>query len=340
MDGPACNIWVLIEATGADAARVGFELLTPGRALADQAGQALVAVAIGADAAQAAAHAVACGADEAIAVDGDAYSHYQTEPFRHALAALIEAHRPSALLIGANDHGRDLAPRVACRFRTGLTADCTAIALQPDGQTVAWTRPALSGNLMATIVCADARPQMGTIRPGVFSPPAPIAGRTGPVRREPIFWDPAQLRVRTVGTVETGGAEICFEHKDVIVAGGRGLGSSANFQLVERLARALGGAVGASRGAVNEGWISYAHQIGQSGKTVRPKVYIACGISGAVQHLAGISGADTVIAINSDPDAPIFRAATYGIVGDLFTVIPSILDAWEKELPVDKARHP
>lgn len=325
------HIWVLVAACGAEDLRVGLELLTPGRALADAGGQMLAAVVIGSQAEPLAAQAVACGADHVYLLDDPAFSHYDTDLYCGALSALIEAHRPGALLIGATGNGRDLAPRLACRFQTGLTADCTAIALQPDGETVAWTRPALSGNLMATIVCAHQRPQMGTIRPGVFPQRQPDPARRGCIQPVAVAADTLRSRVRVVESVKTVGAEISFENRDIIVAGGVGMQSQEGFQLVVQLAERLGGAVGASREAVNRGWVPYAHQIGQSGKTVRPKLYIACGISGAVQHLAGISGADAVLAINTDPNAPIFQAATYGIVGDAAQVIPAMLRDWPKK---------
>jgi electron transfer flavoprotein alpha subunit len=320
------DVWVLIEATAPPAVRAGLELLTPGRQLADAGKKRLAAAVIGPLAEQAAAQAAACGADQAYIVTGPAFSRYQTEPYYAAMVQMLEKYRPEVLLISATDNGRDLAPRLSGRFRTGLTADCTGIAMGADGRTVEWTRPALSGNLMAVIVCETRRPQMGTIRPGVFLPPPPRRAAAGALLREAVPFDPASLRVWLENRRETGDGP-AFGTSRVVVSGGLGLRSRENFALVQRLAQALHGAAGASRAAVNAGWAPYARQIGQSGKTVRPAVYIACGISGAVQHLAGIAGADTVIAINSDPQAPIFRRADYGIVGDAPEVLRALLAA-------------
>jgi len=324
------DIWVVINDTQAEDRRTGFELLTPGRILADQACSPLTAVVIGMDAGETARKAIALGADHVWLLDSSLFARYDTDCYCHALAALVEQHRPGALLLPATEQGRDLAPRLACRFQTGLTADCTEIALQPDGETIAWTRPALGGNLMATIVCQNHRPQMGTVRPGVFSQRQEEPQRTGtivPIRDFPDLPLPRVQLLRKIQNVFSGEA---LESSDIIVAGGLGMGSKENFQWIHRLAAALGGSVGASRGAVQEGWAPYAYQVGQSGRTVRPKVYIACGISGAIQHLAGISGAECVIAINSDPEAPIFQAANYGIIGDVLQILPELLRLCEE----------
>ena len=321
----ASTLWVLIEATAPVFVRAGLELLTPGRDLADQAGAPLGAVVIGSAAEDTARQAIAQGADEVFLLDHPDFARYDTARFCHALHHLLQTHQPSALLLSATEHGRDLAPRLACRFRTGLTADCTALALDDDRETILWTRPALGGNLMATIVCAGQRPQMGTVRPGVFAPRTPDPARVGVVHPCEVPPFPHPDAVRMLEQVEPE-SRFSFDGQDIIVAGGLGLGRRENFALVEQLAQALGGVAAASRAAVQEGWAPYARQVGQSGATVRPKLYIACGISGAVQHLAGIAGADTVIAINHDPAAPIFQAADYGIVGDVTAVIPALLE--------------
>jgi len=323
------DIWVLINAADPEDRRTGFELLTPGRRVADQAGSPLTAVVIGDNAEKTAQTAISLGADHVWLLDSPVFARYDTDCYCHALTALAEQHRPGALLIPATEQGRDLAPRLACRLQTGLTADCTEIALRPDGETVAWTRPALGGNLMATIVCQDRRPQMGTVRPGVFSQNPEDPRRTGTIVSIRDFPDMPLPRVRLLQKVQNvfSGAEP--EASDIIVAGGLGMGNKENFQWIHRLAAALGGSVGASRGAVQEGWVPYAYQVGQSGRTVRPKVYIACGISGAIQHLAGIAAAECVIAINSDPEAPIFQAASYGIVGDVLEILPELLQLCE-----------
>lgn len=320
------KLWVLIEATAPVFARAGLELLTPGRDLADQSGQPLAAVVMGHGVQDTARQAAALGADEVLVLDHPAFAHYDTLCFSHALSWLMEVYHPSSLLLSATEHGRDLAPRVACRFRTGLTADCTQLSIREDGETILWTRPALGGNLMATIVCEHRRPQMGTVRPGVFSPRTPDPQRTSSILAFPQVPILVDSNVQTLQRLTSEGEAFSFDGKDVIVSGGLGMQSKENFGLIWQLAQALGGVVGASRGAVQEGWAPYSHQVGQSGATVRPKVYIACGISGAVQHLAGITGADTVIAINTDPNAPIFQAADYGLVGDALQVIPALLD--------------
>ena len=321
------HIWVLIPTTTPEDLTTGLELLNPGRKLARQSGMPLTALVMGSGTGETARQAIAMGADQVLLADNEAFSRYDTDCFFHALVSLVEQHRPLAILIPATDSGRDLAPRLACRFRTGLTADCTGIAMEPDGVTVAWTRPALGGNLMATILCRDTRPQMGTIRPGVFPPNPQDPTRTGnilPVESP----DLPSSRVALMSLIRN--LQDAERSTDIIVSGGLGMGSAENFQWIHRLAQVLGGTVGASRGAVREGWAPYARQIGQSGRTVRPKLYIACGISGAVQHLAGISGAQTVIAINSDADAPIFQSADYGIVGDVMQILPELVNLLEQ----------
>lgn len=319
------NLWVFIETENGVAKSVGYELLTPARALADETGGRVIAVVLGQNAGNIANSAIAYGADEAIVVEDESYANYNADIHGSALATLITKYRPATVLIGATDHGRDFAPTVASRLLTGLTADCTQLSTQADTGNVIWTRPALGGNLMASIVCANHRPQMGTVRPGVFQKAAPDFCRTGRIILENIPLSSCRSRVTRLKSVNDICGEIDFQKSSAIVAGGRGLGSEKNFSIIFELAEVLHGAVGASRAAVQEGWIPYAHQIGQSGKTVAPKLYIACGISGAVQHLAGISAADTVVAINRDDNAPIFEAADYAIVGDLFEIIPAFI---------------
>jgi electron transfer flavoprotein alpha subunit len=230
------------------------------------------------------------------------------------------------VLYGATNNGRDLGPRVACKLETGLTADCTALDIDEETGLLMSTRPTFGGNLMATIACPDHRPQMSTVRPGVFKKPALDESRTGEIITEELHLDPAQQRVKLVERIKEVAQAVNLEEAEIIVAGGRGLKEKENFKLVEELAQVLGGTVGASRAAVDADWIPHAHQVGQTGKTVAPKLYIAIGISGAIQHLAGMSGSKTVIAINKDADAPIFGVADYGIVGDLFEVVPAMIE--------------
>lgn len=323
MEAKTKDLWVLIETNDKGAARnVGLELLTPGRDLADKQGGQLVAVVIGSQAEQAVREASVYGADRVIVVDGPEYAHYSTDAYVNALTALVEKYGPTSMLIGATNNGRDLGPRLACRLKTGLTADCTGLDIDPESGNVAWTRPAFGGNLMATILCPDHRPQIGTVRPGVFKKSAPGEDRAT-VIQEPIHTPEEMIRTRVVELIrEMSDENVDLEGAEIIVSGGRGVGGPEGFAPIRELAEVLGATVGASRAAVDSGWISHAHQVGQTGKTVAPRVYIACGISGAIQHLAGMSGSDIIVAVNKDPAAPIFDAADYGVVGDLFEVLP------------------
>ena len=320
------NLWVYIETDEGTAKNVGYELLNPGRRMADKLGQELVAVVLGKNVAQVAEQAIAYGADKAILVEGDEYETYNTDAQTYAMVELIHKYQPSIVLYGATNNGRDVGPRVACALHTGLTADCTALDIDEQGL-LASTRPAFGGNLMATISCPDHRPQMSTVRPGVFKKPALDEGHSGEIIAEDIHIPAGQIRVHLLERVKEVAAAVNLEEAEIIVSGGRGLKSAENFQLVRELADAMGATVGASRAAVDAGWIPHAHQVGQTGKTVAPKIYVAVGISGAIQHLAGMSGSDTIIAINKDPDAPIFSVADYGIVGDLFEVVPALTKA-------------
>lgn len=319
------NYWVYIETERGQARNVGLELLAPGKKLAEKQGQKLVAVVIGDGAEKAVREAVAHGADRVIWVDGEEYSRYNTVSHTNALYRLIGKYNPAALLIGATLTGRDLAPRLACRLGTGLTADCTAVDMDMESGCVAWTRPALGGNLLATILCPEARPQIGTVRPGIYKKCTPDTGRSAEILRESISIPDFAARIKLLETIrEREDGLVKLEEADIIVSGGLGLGKPENFALLKGLAEALGGAIGASRAAVGVGWFPYNYQIGQTGKTVSPKIYIACGISGAVQHLAGISGSEVIIAINSDPEAPIFDIANYRVVGDLQEILPAL----------------
>ncbi len=270
--------------------------------------------------------AISYGADQVLLVEGEEYDVYNTDIQSYAMDELVKKYEPFIVLYGATNNGRDVAPRVACSRHTGLTADCTALDIDEKGL-LASTRPAFGGNLMATISCPDHRPQMSTVRPGVFKKPAAEEGRTGEIIREDIHLDPAKVRVQLLERVKEVAEAVHLEEAEIIVSGGRGLKAPENFALIKELADAFGGVVGASRAAVDAGWIPHAHQVGQTGKTVAPKIYVAVGISGAIQHLAGMSGSDTIIAINKDADAPIFSVADYGIVGDLFEVVPALVAA-------------
>lgn len=322
------NIWVFIETECGKAKNVGYELLHAAKPLASQKGCPLVAVVIGKDVEGVAKDAICYGADSAIVVDAPEYEYYTTDAFAKAMTALVEKYKPETLMLGATNNGRDLGPRVSCRLKTGLTADCTAIDIDEETGNVAWTRPTFGGNLMAVIMCPDHRPQMGTVRPGVFKKAAYDESRTGEIIREEIHTSKEEIRTSLVERVNEVAEAVNLEEAEIIVSGGRGVGSAENFMLLEELAGQLGATVGCSRAVVDAGWMPHAHQVGQSGKTVAPKLYFAIGISGAIQHLAGISGSDTVIAVNKDPDAPIFDVADYGIVGNLNEVVPALTEAF------------
>ncbi len=332
MEAKTKDLWVLIETKeDGSAQNVGLELLNPGRMLADKQGGALVAVVIGNNVDESVKAASSHGADKVIVVEGEEYTQYTTDAYATALCTLVEKYGPTSMMIGATPHGRDLGPRVSCRLQTGLTADCTALDIDEESGNVAWTRPAFGGNLMATIICPDHRPQIGTVRPGVFKKSDPTEGKAE-VIREDIHVAPDQIRTKLLESIkEAAGEMVDLEGAEIIVSGGRGVGGPEGFAPVKELADALGGVVGASRAAVDAGWIAHAHQVGQTGKTVGPKLYIACGISGAIQHVAGMSSSDYIVAINKDPDAPIFDIADYGLVGNLFEVLP-LLTAEVKKL--------
>lgn len=325
------NMWVLIETECGKAKNVGYELLNVAKPLAQQKGCQLVAVVIGKDVDAVAKDAICYGADSAIVVDGPEYEYYTTDAFANAIVTLVEKYKPETLMIGATNNGRDMGPRVSCRLKTGLTADCTEIAIDEETGNIAWTRPTFGGNLMATIMCPEHRPQMGTVRPGVFKKGTYDEGRTGEIIKEDIHIAPEEIRTRLVERVNEVAESINLEEAEIIVSGGRGVGSAENFGILQELADVLGATLGCSRAVVDAGWMPHAHQVGQSGKTVAPKLYFAIGISGAIQHAAGISGSDTIVAINKDADAPIFDIADYGIVGNLNEVVPALTAAFKAQ---------
>jgi electron transfer flavoprotein alpha subunit len=257
-------------------------------------------------------------------VDSPEFAQYQDEPYSRVLSRLVNKWKPEIVLGGATAIGRSLIPRVAVMVKAGLTADCTGLSISEEGHLLQ-TRPAFGGNIMATILTPRHRPQMATVRHKVMKEAPRDPGREGRIIPVEIQESDRYARAKAVELVEQEEKTVNIAEADIVVSGGRGLQSPENFALLEELALALGGALGASRAAVDAGWIPYSHQVGQTGKTVQPKLYIACGISGAIQHLVGMQSADIIIAINKDPYAPIFQAATYGIVGDLFQVIPLMI---------------
>ncbi|NJD91189.1 MAG: electron transfer flavoprotein subunit alpha [Geobacter sp.] len=319
------GVWVFVEQTEGEVAKVSWELMGKGRELADTLGVQLSAVVIGDRVEALCGESYCYGADQAYLVDGPVFRHYRTEAYVEAFCQLIDEYRPEIILMGATGMGRDLAGASATRVATGLTADCTGLGIDAQ-RNLMQTRPAFGGNIMATIMCDKFRPQMATVRPHVMQMPERREAETGRmirvtsrVREEAILTKVLEIiSDRKSDHIDVAGAEF-------IVSGGRGMMGKENFALLQELADELGGVVGASRSAVDAGWMPHERQVGQTGKTVRPKIYIACGISGAIQHLVGMQDSDLIIAINRDKDAPIFEVAHYGIVGDLFQVVPAII---------------
>jgi len=321
------DVWVFVETDDAHIHPVVFELLGEGRRLADALGERLVAVLLGHGVGAFTTALVAGGADAVLAVDRPELAAVQDEPYAAVLAELIRRHRPAIVLCGATPVGRSLIPRVAVLTGAGLTADCTALAIDPRTRHLLQTRPAFGGNLFATIECPTARPQMATVRPRVMQAAVADPARRGEVRLEEVARALLTARAVRTGYAPDTSATVGIADAAVIVAGGRGMQKAEHFRLLEDLAGVLGGGVGATRAAVDAGWIPYARQIGQTGRTVAPRLYIACGISGQVQHLAGMSSAEIIVAINKDPEAPIFKIASFGLVGDALTIVPLLTAA-------------
>ncbi len=325
------GVWVWVEQLGGKAATISWEMMGEGRKLADKLGTAVTACVLGSGVDAIAAQAVAYGADRVIAVDDPTLAVYRTEPYSRCIVDIVGRHKPAVFLFGATTRGRDLAGAVAAVIHTGLTADCTGLEIEEGSGLLLQVRPAFGGNIMATIKCPDHRPQMSTVRQHVFEMPAADAARKGAIIREKAVMSEDEIAVKVLDLIVEQG-EVNIADAKIIVAGGRGLKSQEGFGVVRELAGVLGGAVGASRAVVDSGWIGYPHQVGQTGRTVRPDIYIACGISGAIQHLAGMRTSRIIVAVNKDPEAPIFQAAHYGIVGDLFTVVPALTKALRKKL--------
>ena len=325
------GVWVFGEQKDGVPAGVALELLGEGRKLAEELGVELSAVLLGENMDETAGTLIAHGADNVYVADHPCLKNFNDESYADIFVQLIESYKPEIVLMGASTYGRSLAPRISSRINTGLTADCTKLEIDPEKKILRQTRPAFGGNLMATIICPNHRPQMSTVRPKVMKAPEPDAMRTGNIIH-PEVKIPENLKTKVVDIVSELCEMVSLTDADIIISGGRGLGDPKNFAVLEELAHVLGGAVGASRAAVDAGWIEYRHQVGQTGKTVGPKVYFACGISGAVQHLAGMSSSDTIIAINKNPDAPIFKVATFGIVGDVLQVVPALTAEFKARL--------
>lgn len=318
------GVWVFAEQHKGGIASVALELLGEGRKLADKKKTKLSAVFIGHGIKDKVPDLIAHGADIVYVADDPALKDFNDDSYAAVLTTLAKQHKPEVILAGATAIGRSFFPKVASSLNTGLTADCTALDIEAENGYLHQTRPAFGGNIMATIVTPNHRPQMATVRHKVMKPVPRNDSRTGDVI-DVRYTQSGNPRTKVIKTVEEIGETVNICEADIIVAGGRGLGSAKNFVLIAELAKVLGGAVAATRGAVDEGWVPYPHQVGQTGKTVCPKLYIACGISGAVQHVAGMQSSEVIVAINKDPNAPIFNVATYGIVGDVHEVVPIMI---------------
>lgn len=318
------GVWVFAEQREGELQKVSLELLGEGRKIADKLGVKLTALLLGKDIKGLANTLGEHGADEVIVADHDELEHYTTDGYTKVICDLASERKPGILFIGATFIGRDLGPRVAARLSTGLTADCTQLDVVVENGDLLATRPAFGGNLMATIACPDHRPQMATVRPGVFSK-IEEKNASFEVEEVEVKLTSSDIRTKVVEIVKEAKEVEDISEADFIVAGGRGLGSKENFDKLYELAEVVDGSVAASRGAIDKGWIERDYQVGQTGKTVRPSIYIACGISGAIQHAAGMQDSDMIIAINKDESAPIMKMADYAIVGDVNKVLPELI---------------
>ncbi|MGY0372210.1 electron transfer flavoprotein subunit alpha/FixB family protein [Clostridium sp. JNZ J1-5] len=321
------GVWVFAEQRDGELQKVALELLGKGREIADKLGVELTAVLLGNKIDNIAKELLAYGADKVIYAEDERLAHVTTDAYTKVICDLVNEKKPEVMFIGASFLGRDLGPRIAGRLGTGLTADCTGLDVEEGTGHLLMTRPAFGGNLMATIMCTEHRPQMSTVRPGVFDKLAKDESKVSEAKIEKVtpVLEAADLRIKVVEAVKIAKEVADIGEAEVLVSGGRGVGSKENFALLQELADALGGTVAGSRAAVENGWIDHALQVGQTGKTVRPKLYIAVGISGAIQHLAGMQDSDYIIAINKDADASIMHVADLGLVGDFTKIIPELV---------------
>jgi len=326
------GIWVFIEQKNGRVQSVSYELLGKAQELAKKLNCQVSGVLIGNQLEDQLDELVFCGADNIYLVEDPTLANFQDEPYTNIIVELVRKYKPEILLCGATNIGRSLISRVAINIKAGLTADCTGLDIDPDKKILLQTRPAFGGNIMATIISPNYRPQMATVRHKVFAPMPADKKREGKIIRESFDNALYVSRTKLLDIIEEIESTVNLSEADIIVSGGRGLGGAESFKLLEELAHVLGAAVGSSRAAVDSGWIPYSHQVGQTGRTVGPKIYIACGISGQIQHLVGMQSSKIIIAINKDPEAPIFKVATYGIVGDLFQVVPALTKAFKTAL--------
>jgi electron transfer flavoprotein alpha subunit len=325
------DVWVFAEHREGVLAKVGLQLLGSATGLAADVGERVCAVLVGHNVEDFIPTLFEYGAEVVYHVDAPELEAYRFDTYTKALVELTREYNPNMFLLGATHIGRDLAPRVSRRLNAGLTADCTELTIDPETKLLKMTRPAFGGNVMATILCPNTRPQMSTVRPGIMKEIEPKAGATGEVVKMDVEFEEKDLMVTIKDIVKVAKKQVNLEEATIIVSGGRGVGSSEGFKVLEELAEVLEAEVGGSRVAVEKGWISQDHQVGQTGKSVRPDLYLACGISGSIQHRAGMQTSGCIVAINKDPDAYIFKIADYGIVGDLHTLIPILTEAFRKE---------
>ena len=320
------DIYVIVEQVDGVVQKVGIELIGIASKLSADLGQEVVAVLLGKEVRGLAENLIHHGANKVICVEDPILEHYATEPYTKAVNAIVEAKKPEIVLYGATSIGRDLAPRVSARVHTGLTADCTKLEIDPETKLLLMTRPAFGGNIMATIVCKEFRPQMATVRPGVMQALPTDKSRTGEVEMFKVDFTDADMNIKIREVIKEKNAKVDITEAKVLVSGGRGIGSPEYFDVLKELADELDGLVTSSRANVDAGWIGRERQVGQTGKTVRPDLYMACGISGAIQHLAGMEDSEFIIAINKDAQAPIFDVADLGVVGDLHKIMPILID--------------
>lgn len=321
------GVWVFCEFRRGELATVSLELLGIGRILADKRGVQLSAFLLGSNTGDTASLLIGHGADNVYVCDSELFTDFREDIFSAVTTSLIKEHKPEIVLAGATAIGRSFIPGVATELNTGLTADCTQLEIRESDGALLQTRPAFGGNIMATIVCESSRPQMATVRPKVMKESVFDTSRLGNIIQVPFKEkdEKLQSRIRIVESVVSEASNVNIQEADILISGGRGLDSAKGFELMRELAHVMDANVSASRAVVDAGWIPYPHQVGQTGKTVAPKLYIACGISGAIQHVAGMQSAETIVAINRDKNATIFNVADYGIVGDIFEIVPKLI---------------
>jgi electron transfer flavoprotein alpha subunit len=318
------GVWIFAEQRKGVLQSITYELIGEGQRLAKIINEECCAVLLGHKTEQCVEELLHYNLDKIYVIDSPELSNFLDDPYSKAVAKLIKKYKPNIFLCGATNIGRSFIPQVAVKIQTGLTADCTGFSIEENTKNLLQTRPAFGGNIFATIATRRHRPQMATVRHKVMKPAQKSSDKKGQVIYESYDTDELKARTKFLNSIEEIESTVNLAEADIIVSGGRGLGDPKHFKIIEELAKAIGGAVGASRAAVDAGWIPYSHQVGQTGKTVCPKLYIACGISGAIQHLVGMQSSDVIIAINKDPEAPIFKIATYGVVGDLHEVVPAL----------------